>query len=300
MIKSLVTGGAGFIGSNLVDRLINLGHEVICIDNEYASNEIFYWNNNAINYKVDITEYDEIKKLFKSVDYVFHLAAESRIGPTIEKPSNAFKVNIIGTSNVLQCSKENNIKRLIYSSTSSGYGLNNLPNIETQLDDCLNPYSVSKIAAEKICKMYSDFYNLPTIIFRYFNVYGERAPTKGQYAPVIGIFLKQKEKGQKLTVTGDGEQKRDFIYVDDVVEANIRAALKQIDKKYLGQIFNVGSGKNISIKNIAKMISQDIEYLPERQGEVKATLADIKKIKSVLDWNPKMNLENWIKKYTNQ
>jgi len=299
MIKSLVTGGAGFIGSNLVDRLINLGHEVVCIDNEYASNEIFYWNNNAINYKVDITEYDEIKKLFKSVDYVFHLAAESRIGPTIEKPSNAFKVNIIGTSNVLQCSKENNIKRLIYSSTSSGYGLNNLPNIETQLDDCLNPYSVSKIAAEKICKMYSDFYNLPTIIFRYFNVYGERAPTKGQYAPVIGIFLKQKEKGQKLTVTGDGEQKRDFIYVDDVVEANIRAALKQIDKKFFGQIFNVGSGKNISIKNIAKMISQDIEYLPARQGEAKATLADIKKIKSVLDWAPKMNLENWIKKYTN-
>ena len=299
MIKSLVTGGAGFIGSNLVDRLINLGHEVVCIDNEYASNEIFYWNNNAINYKVDITEYDEIKNLFKSVDYVFHLAAESRIGPTLEKPSNAFKVNIIGTSNVLQCSKENNIKRLIYSSTSSGYGLNNLPNVETQLDDCLNPYSVSKIAAEKICKLYSDFYNLPTIIFRYFNVYGERAPTKGQYAPVIGIFLRQKKEGQKLTVTGDGEQKRDFIYVDDVVEANISAALKRIDNKFFGQIFNVGSGKNTSIKNIAKMISQDIEYLPERQGEARATLADIKKIKSVLDWDPKMNIENWIKKYTN-
>ena len=299
MIKSLVTGGAGFIGSNIVDKLLSLDHEVICIDNEFADNEIFYWNKNAINYKVDITEYDQIKNLFKSVDYVFHLAAESRIGTAIEKPSNAFKVNIIGTSNVLQCSKENNIKRLIYSSTSSGYGLNNLPNIETQLDDCLNPYSVSKIAAEKICKLYSDFYNLPTIIFRYFNVYGERAPTKGQYAPVIGIFLRQKKEGQKLTVTGDGEQKRDFIYVGDVVEANIMAALKQIDKKFFGQIFNVGSGKNISIKNIAKMISQDIEYLPERQGEAKATLADIKKIKSVLNWDPEVNLENWIKKYTN-
>ena len=299
MIKSLVTGGAGFIGSNLVDRLINLGHEVVCIDNEFANNEIFYWNNKAINHKVDITNYEKIKNLFASVDYVFHLAAESRIGPAIKNPSKTFEINILGTSNILQCSRENNIKRLIYSSTSSGYGLNTLPNIETQLDNCLNPYSVSKIAAEKICKMYSDFYNLPTIILRYFNVYGERAPRKGQYAPVIGIFLKQKKEGQKLTIIGDGEQKRDFVYVSDVVEANINAALKQIDKKYFGQIFNVGSGKNISIKNIAKMISKDIRYLPERKGEAKVTLADIKKIKMVFDWEPKMNLENWIKTFTN-
>ena len=299
MIKSLVTGGAGFIGSTLVDRLINLGHEVVCIDNEYADNELFYWNKKSKNFKLDITKYNQIKGLFESVDYVFHMAAESRIGPAIQNPQKAFEINILGTSNILQCSRENNIKRLIYSSTSSGYGLNNLPNIETQLDDCLNPYSVSKIAAEKICKMYSDFYYLPTILLRYFNVYGERAPTKGQYAPVIGIFLRQKKEGQKLTVIGDGEQKRDFIYVGDVVEANIRAALNPIDKKFFGQIFNVGSGKNISIKNIAKMISQDIEYLPERPGEAKATLADIKKIKSVLDWDPEMNLENWIKKYTN-
>ena len=299
MIKSLVTGGAGFIGSNLVDRLITLGHEVVCIDNEYADNDFFYWNKNAKNYKVDITKYSEIKNLFKSVDYVFHLAAESRIGPSIENPLKAIDINILGTSNILQCSRDNNIKRLIYSSTSSGYGLNTLPNVETQLDDCLNPYSVTKIAAEKICKMYSDFYNLPTIIFRYFNVYGERAPTKGQYAPVIGIFLRQKKEGDKLTIIGDGEQKRDFIYVGDVVEANIAAALKQIDKKFFGQIFNVGSGKNISINTIAKMISHKTEYLPERKGEAKATLADIKKIKLILDWHPKMNLENWIKKYLN-
>ena len=299
MIKSLVTGGAGFIGSNIVDRLISLEHEVVCIDNEYANNEKFYWNKKATNYKLDIADYQKIKTLFKSVDYVFHLAAESRIGAAIKNPLEAFEINILGTSNILQCSKENNIKRLIYSSTSAGYGLNNLPNIETQLDDCLNPYSVSKIAAEKICKMYSDFYNLPTIILRYFNVYGERAPMKGQYAPVIGIFLRQKKEGCKLTIIGDGEQKRDFIYVGDVVEANICAALKKIDKKFFGQIFNVGSGKNISINNIAKMISNEVEYLPEREGEAKATLADIKKIKLILDWHPKMHLENWIKKYAN-
>ena len=299
MIKSLVTGGAGFIGSNLVDRLIKLGHEVVCIDNEYADNEFFYWNKKAKNFKVDITKYSEIKNLFKSIDYVFHLAAESRIGPAIENPLKTFDINILGTSNILQCSRENNVKRLIYSSTSSGYGLNTLPNIETQPDDCLNPYSVSKISAEKICKMYSDFYNLPTIIFRYFNVYGERAPSKGQYAPVIGIFLRQKEAGQKLTIIGDGEQKRDFVYVGDVVEANISAALKPIDKKFFGQIFNVGSGKNISINSIAKMISHRIKYLPERKGEAKATLADIKKINLILGWYPKMSLENWIKKNGN-
>ncbi|MCQ9203191.1 MAG: NAD-dependent epimerase/dehydratase family protein [Prochlorococcus marinus CUG1436] len=297
MIKSLVTGGAGFIGSHLVDRLISLGHDVICIDNEYADNEKFYWNNKARNFKLDITNYDEIEFLFESVDFVFHLAAESRIGPAIKNPLKAFEINILGTTNVLQCSRKYKIKRLIYSSTSSGYGLNTSPNIETQSDDCLNPYSVSKIAAEKICKMYSDFYNLPTIIFRYFNVYGERAPSKGQYAPVIGIFLRQKAGGQKLTIVGDGEQKRDFIYVGDVVEANINAALNNINNSFFGQIFNVGSGENISINKIAKIINYEIEYVPKRPGEAYETLADITKIKKVLSWSPKTKLENWISNY---
>jgi len=299
MFKSLVTGGAGFIGSNLVDKLLSLGHEVICIDNEFADNEVFYWNDQARNFKLDITNYEEIEHLFKSVDYVFHLAAESRIGTAIKNPTKAIEINIIGTANILQCCLENKIKRLIYSSTSSGYGLNNIPNIETQPDDCLNPYSVSKISAEKICTMYSDFYKLPTLIFRYFNVYGERAPTKGIYSPVIGIFLKQKKEGKKLTIVGDGKQKRDFVYVGDIVEANIKAALNKIDKIYFGQIFNVGSGKNISINEISKMISDDVEFLPEREGEAKETLADISKIKDVLKWSPRMKLEDWIKKYIN-
>ena len=297
MIKSLVTGGAGFIGSHLVDRLISLGHEVICIDNEYADNEKFYWNQKARNLKLDITNYNKIEFLFESVDYVFHLAAESRIGTAIKNPLKAFEINVLGTTNILQCSRKYNIKRLIYSSTSSGYGLNTIPNIESQSDDCLNPYSVSKIAAEKICKMYSDFYNLPTIIFRYFNVYGERAPAKGQYAPVIGIFLRQKAEKKKLTIVGNGEQRRDFIYVGDVVEANINAAQNKINKSFYGHIFNVGSGENISINKIAEMIDYEVEYLPKRPGEAYETLADITKIKEVLNWNPKTKLENWISKY---
>ena len=296
MVKALVTGGAGFIGSNLVDKLISLGYEVVCIDNEFADNEKFYWNVNAKNVKADITKYDEIKDLFKEVDYVFHLAAESRIGPAIKNPSKAAEINIIGTCLVLQCARENNVKKFIYSSTSSGYGLNDFPNVETQSDDCLNPYSVTKISAEKICSMYTNLYKLPTIVFRYFNVYGERAPARGQYAPVIGIFLRQKKAGQNLTIVGDGEQRRDFIYVGDVVEANILAATKDINEKYYGQIFNVGSGKNITINEIAKMIHDKFEYIPEREGEARTTLADISKIKKVLSWSPKMELSNWVSK----
>ena len=297
MVKSLVTGGAGFIGSNLVDRLITSGHEVICIDNEFADNERFYWNPNAKNIKADITNFDEVQGHFKSVDYVFHMAAESRIGPAIKNPRRAAEINILGTCVVLQCARENNVKKVIYSSTSSGYGSNKIPNIETQLDDCLNPYSVTKVSAEKICTMYSDLYKLPTIIFRYFNVYGERAPAKGQYAPVIGIFLRQKKAGQKLTIVGDGEQRRDFIYVGDVVQANLNAAIKDVDEKYFGQIFNVGSGSNISINEIASLIDKNIEYLPPREGEARITLANIDKIKTVLDWHPKMELRQWISKY---
>ena len=294
MIKALVTGGAGFIGSHLVDKLISLGYEVICIDNEFADNEKFYWNANAKNIKADITKYDEIKKFFDSVDYVFHLAAESRIGPAIKNPSKAAEINILGTCVVLQCSRENNIKKLIYSSTSSGYGTNSSPNIETQADNCLNPYSVTKVSAEKICSMYTSLYKLPTVIFRYFNVYGERAPTRGQYAPVIGIFQRQKKAGESLTIIGDGEQRRDFIYVGDVVEANILAATKTIDEEYYGQIFNVGSGKNISINEIAKLIHNKFKYLPEREGEIRISLANINKIQKVLSWKPKMDLKKWI------
>jgi len=295
MIRSLVTGGAGFIGSHIIDKLINLNHEVICIDNEYADNEMFHWNKDAKNYKLDILEIESIKDLFKNVDYVFHCAAESRIGPAIENPINATRINVIGTCNILQCARENNIKKVIYSSTSSGYGNNECPNVETQIDDCLNPYSVSKIAGEKLCKMYSELFELPTIIFRYFNVYGERAPQKGQYCPVIGIFLRQNKADQKLTIVGDGSQRRDFVYVGDVADANIIAAIKDIDSKYYGTNFNIGSGYNISIREIANFISQDQVFIPKRKGEVQQNLANIKKSINVLGWKPKVSVEEWVK-----
>ena len=166
--------------------------------------------------------------------------------------------------------------------------------METQPDDCLNPYSASKIAAEKFCKMYYNLYGLETISLRYFNVFGERCPTRGQYAPVIGIFDRQKEAGESLTIVGDGSQRRDFIHVKDVAKANFLAATTPVDKKYLGEVFNVGSAKNYSVKQIADAISDNQTFIPERQGEMDVTLADITKIGEVIGWKPEIDVLDWI------
>ena len=164
-MKTLVTGGAGFIGSNLVDYLLEHGHSVVCVDNESAEcNDKFYWNDKAINIKGDVTDYKFMKKVFTNVDYVFHLAAESRLQPAIENPMGAVEKNCVGTTVMLQCAREAGVKRFIYSSTSSAYGNNPYPNVETQPDDCLNPYSASKAAGEKFCKMYTDLYGLETVV----------------------------------------------------------------------------------------------------------------------------------------
>jgi UDP-glucose 4-epimerase len=294
-MKSLVTGGAGFIGSHLVDKLLEIGHEVVVIDNESAeSNSEFYWNDKAQNYKYDICDYEKTKELYDGVDYVFHLAAEARIQPAIKNPLLAVKTNVLGTATVLQCSRESGVKKVIYSSSSSGYGHNETPNNENQLDDCLNPYSVSKISGEKLCSMYTKLFGLKTVIFRYFNVYGERQPLKGQYAPVVGIFLRQRSEGNPLTIIGDGEQRRDFTHVSDVINANILAATVNVEDYYYGQLYNVGPGKNYSINEIANVISDNQINIEPRMGEARETLANNNKIKSVFGWYPKVNLIDWI------
>jgi len=295
MTISIVTGGAGFIGSHIVEKLKRLDHMVVVIDNEYSDNDNFTWRKDTLNVNIDITDYKALKKACTGADYIFHCAAEARIGPAIENPVNALNINTMGTCNVLQCAREVGAKKVLYSSTSSGYGLNEAPNIETQPDDCLNPYSVSKIAGEKLCKMYTDLYGLNTIIFRYFNVFGERAPRKGQYAPVTGIFLRQKEAGESLTIVGDGEQRRDYIYVKDVANANIMAAISNPDDDAYGQVYNVGSGKNYSVNEIASFISDDTINIPPRVGEARNSLANIDKIKKTFAWKPEVDVEQWIK-----
>lgn len=296
-MRSLVTGGAGFIGSHIVDALLDLGHEVVVIDNEYSDVHVqFYWNDRAENHKYDIRDYENTRPLYEGVDYVFHTAAEARIQPAILNPIEAVSINSVGTVTVLQCAREAGVKKVMYSSTSSAYGFNLSPNSEDQPEDCLNPYSVSKVSGEKLCSMYTDLFDLKTVIFRYFNVYGERSPLRGQYAPVIGIFLRQRGDGESLTIVGDGEQRRDFTHVSDVVQANILAALTEVDEESYGQVYNVGNGVNYSINQIADAISDNQVNIPPRIGESRVTLANNAKLKNTFGWQPKVNLMEWISK----
>jgi len=293
-IKCLVTGAAGFIGSAIVDELILRNCEVIAIDNESASNENFFWNPKAKNYKYNILDYQSISALFEGVDYVFHLGAESRM--VVERTRETYMVNIIGTHNVLSCAQIHRVKRVVFSSTSSIYGLNVPPNSELDKQDCLNPYSISKSTAEKICKFFTNTHKLPITILRYFNVFGERSPSNGIYQPVTSIFLRQKKECVPLTVVGDGKNKRDFVYVKDIVKANLDFCfLKQ--KPIFNDVFNVGSSKNISILNLAKLISQNIKFIPARVGEAKNAQADIKKINLAIGWSPSLLIEDWIKNF---
>jgi UDP-glucose 4-epimerase len=300
-MKYLVTGGAGFIGSNLVDKLIEDGHDVVCIDNESAeSNLKFYWNTRAKNYYIDINDFCSLSWVFshEKPDMVFHLAAEARIQPTINEPQKACMTNFVGTCNVLQASKEFGVKRVIYSSTSSAYGLRNQPPLkESMAKDCLTPYSVSKTAGEELCKVYYKISGLETVVLRYFNVYGNREPVKGHYAPVVGLFLRQKKEGQPLTIVGDGQQTRDFTHIDDAVAANVLSATTKNEEAF-GEVFNIGTGETHSILRVAHMIGGEIKYIEPRSGEARDTLADNSKARKVLGWKPTKNLENYIKNLT--
>lgn len=292
-MKSVVTGGAGFIGSHIVDELIKRGHEVHVIDNESSTvHEGFYFNDKAKYYHRDIADYDATRHIYDGADYVFHCAAESRIQPAIQNPLLAIKTNTLGTGTVLQCAREANVKKVMYSSTSSGYGLVNEPPLdETMPDDCLNPYSVSKVAGEKLCGMYDKLFGLKTIVFRYFNVYGPREPLKGPYAPVVGLFLRQHKAQEALTIVPDGKQRRDFTHVNDVVKANMLAMMSDVH----GELFNIGTGKNYSVVELASLISDNQVMIEPRIGEARTTLANNTKAREMLGWVPEYDIANYIK-----
>lgn len=294
-MKSLVTGGAGFIGSNLVETLLGIGHTVVCVDNESSdAHDKPYWNNNSINIRGDIRDYTLMSSAMENVDYVFHLAAEARIQPAIENPINAVSVNDLGTATVLQCARENQVKKFMFSSTSAAYGRNDSPNVETQSPDPLNPYSVTKLNGENLCKMYTELFGLPTVIFRYFNVYGPRQPVRGQYAPVLGIFKRQKDAGEPLTIVGDGNQRRDFVHVEDVARANVMAALADPGQDAYGEVYNIGTGKNFSVNEIAEMFMHEKTYIAPRPGEARVSLANNQKMRNTFGWTPTHDLEKWI------
>jgi len=301
-MKYLVTGGAGFIGSNLVDELINKGHEVTCIDNESAeSNSKFYWNDKAKNYPINICDYSSLSWVVnrEKPQIIFHAAAEARIQPTIDAPQLACNVNFVGTCNVLQACREHDVKRLVYSSTSSSYGCKNTPPLrENMVRDCLTPYSVSKAAGEDLCKVYYHIYGVKTVILRYFNVYGDREPVKGCYAPVVGLFFRFKSEGKPMTIVGDGMQSRDFTHISDVISANMLASTTQNSAAF-GQVFNVGAGKSYTILELAGMIGGEVEHIKERMGEARDTLADLTKSKETLGYEPQKNLETYIQEKKN-
>lgn len=298
-MKILVTGGCGFIGSHLVDALIDLNHKVVVIDDCSADNEKFYFNPKAIYYKESICNANIVDELTQNCDFIFHMAAESRLQNSIENPKRAVDVNIGGTFNILQSCKKNNVKGLVFSSTSCVYGLTEeLPIHENLKENCLNPYGSTKYAAELLIRNYSQLFGIKTCCLRYFNVFGERAPSKGPYSLVTAIFLRQKQNDQPLTIVGDGLQKRDFIYVKDVVSANI-ACMQNWDKTDLtvGDVFNVGSGCAVSILELAKQISNNITFIPARLGEAKSNLCTYKKFNLLTKWEPSINILNWIKQY---
>lgn len=290
-MKSLVTGGCGFIGSNLVDRLVNIDHDVIVVDRVHSNNP----NPKATYYLQDLSEnYLKYIHLFESVDNVFHLASEVSIPYCVEKPNESMANNILSTMNVLECSRVHNVNKFVFSSTSAVYGNTMFnPNYETNQVQCLNTYSISKYTGEQLCKMYYDLYGLKTIVFRYFNVYGEGQHKTGQYAPVMSIFKGQKEKGNPLTVIEPGIQTRDFVHVSDVVYANILASKTDLDT--YGEVFNIGTGEGISIQEIADLISDYQIKIPERVGEVLHSKANIDKVKKILGWNYSVKVIEWVK-----
>lgn len=287
-MKSLVTGGAGFIGSNLVEKLLEQGDMVVVVDNESANtHKETYWNDDAINITMDVND-PAMKNAVTGIDRIFHLAADISIQYSIENPVGTYANNVHGLLNVLEIARTQGIKKVVFSSTAAIYGLTDKVCVETDTPDPLNPYSVSKLAGEHLMKMYNDLYGIQTASLRYFNVYGPRQSNTGQYAPVVGIFQKQKAQNSALTIVGDGKQTRDFVHVSDVAAANIL-----VSESDATGVYNVGTGVEYSVNQIADMISDVQRNIPPRVGEAKRSLADSSKIRS-LGWEPKVKLEDWV------
>lgn len=290
--KVVVVGGAGFIGSHLVDLLIKNGYEVHVIDNLVGGKKSNL-NKKAIFYKRDIRNIESIKPIFKGTKYVFHLAALPRVSYSIEFPIKTFETNVSGTLNVLEASRYAKIDKLIYSASSSAYGDQPImPLTEDMIARPKSPYGLQKYEGELMCRLYSEIYSLPTVSLRYFNVYGPRLNPEGAHALVIGKFLKQRIDKETLTITGDGEQTRDFTHVYDVARANLLAAIG--DKVGKGETLNIGAGRNISINKIASLIGGSKKYIPARL-EPKNTLADNSKAIRLIGWSPTIAIEEGIK-----
>ena len=281
-MRALVTGGAGFIGSNLIKRLLEgYDNRIISLDN-YTTGNVENQHKGCKYIHGDIRDY----KALGNFDIIFHMAALPRIGPSFKNPREVFETNVQGTQNILEYARVYNIP-VIYAGSSSFHG-----------GVYKNPYTFTKWQGEELCKMYSNIFGVPTSICRFYNVYGDHMINEGAYRTVLSIFKEQHEKGKPLTITGDGEQRRDFTHVDDVVNGMIRvmrAMFGEVDMFYHGAEFELGRGKNYSINEVVDMFGSERVYIDPIKGEVKETLCKDKKTKEILEWKPKRNVEDWIR-----
>jgi len=293
-IKVIVTGGAGFIGSNLTDALVERNFDVHVIDN-LSGGKRENVNKKAKLHILDITDLNAIQPIFRGVSYVFHLAALPRVVYSIEHPIETNNVNVTGTLNVLVASNIAKVKRVIYSASSSAYGDQKImPFTEDLPPNPKSPYGLQKYIGELYCQVWSSVYGLPTVCLRYFNVYGRRQSHEGAYALVVAKLLREKSLGQPLTITGDGKQTRDFTNVKDVVKANLLAMESQ--KVGKGEVLNIGAGRNISINKIASLIGGRVKHIAPR-FEPKNTLADNRKARRLIGWKPEVSIEEGIAEF---
>ena len=298
-MRSVVTGGCGFIGSHIVDRLLDEGHEVVVIDNfstgRLENLEHRQGNKNLKIVQADICDFEKIFPLFENTDWVFHLAAVADIVPSIQNPGEYFHSNVDGTFSVLQAAKKANVKKFLYTASSSCYGIpNNFPTDEHAEIRPEYPYALTKRMGEELALHWAKVYKLPVISLCLFNVYGPRSRTSGTYGAVFGVFLAQKLAGKPYTIVGTGEQTRDFTYVSDIVDAFITAAKSDV----VGERFNVGSEHTYSVNRLVELLGgkdAEIVYIPKRPGEPDCTWADTSKINKVLNWHPKVTLEEGVK-----
>ena len=290
MTKVLVTCGAGFIGSHLCEGLIARGLEVRVLDNlSYGRRD---WVPPAAEFlEGDIRDPDACRRATAGVHGVFHMAAMSRSGPSQDQIELCTASNIVGTQNMLLAARDAGVKRFIYSGSSTYYGSRPPPHRESDPSDLLNIYGVTKRVGEQYTLLFDQGFDLPSLVLRYFNVYGPRQPETGAYALVLGIFLKRRAEGKVLEIHGDGRQRRDFVHVRDVVAANIAA----YESAVRGEVFNVGSGASLSVKELADLISPNQMHTEARKGDSLATLADISKIKAQLGWSPKISFTEGLK-----
>ncbi|MES2416418.1 MAG: NAD-dependent epimerase/dehydratase family protein [Patescibacteria group bacterium] len=291
MEKIIVTGGAGFIGSHIVDALVELGYEVHIIDN-LSAGKMENINAKAIFHNVDIRDKEKLIEIFKDMKYVFHEAAMPQVQYSIENPIETHDINVTGLLNVLEASRLSGVKRVIFAASSAAYGnQDTLPLVETMNAMPLSPYGAHKYIGEVYCKLWADLYGIETVSLRYFNVYGPRQSVDGAYPCVVAKFVDLYKQGKPLTITGDGNQTRSFIHVTDIARANIMAM--KIENVGRGEVINIGTDETYSINKIAELIGGEVVYI-EKRIEPYATEASILKAKELLDWSPKITLEEGI------